>query len=101
MRNVYFFQVSQISQNEIILYQLKEHKIFFSYFQVNEHYYLFFYDEKPIKIDFFDKINSFIKELDSKKRKIRSLRRFLLYALEIMKRITMPRFTYWELWVHS
>jgi len=58
---------------------------FFSYFLVNQKYYLFFYHKKPIDIEFLYQSVDVIQELDSKKRKIRSLRGFFLYALEIME----------------
>ena len=70
---------------QFFLISLKNKHIFFSYFQVNQKYYLFFYTEKSIEIDFLYQGVDVIQELDSKKRKIRSLRGFFLYALEILK----------------
>ena len=56
MNNVFFFQTQQI---------------FFSYFQVDNKYYLFFYGQKYIDIDFLyqsfeDMSSNVIQELDSK-----------------------------------
>jgi len=85
MVNVYFFQISKITKDGVLLDQVKIRGIFFSYFQVDKKYYLFLYDKKLIEIDFFATTTNFIKKLDSKKRAIRSLRGFLLYALEIME----------------
>lgn len=52
---------------------------------MDQNYYLFFYTQKSIDIDFLYQAVDVIQELDSKKRKIRSLRGFLLYVLEIME----------------
>jgi hypothetical protein len=52
---------------------------------VDQNYYLFLYAQKPIQIDFLYQEIDVIQELDSKKRKIRSLRGFFLYALEIIQ----------------
>jgi hypothetical protein len=64
---------------------LKQQKIFFSYFQVNQNYYLFLYAQKSMEIDFIYQSIHLIQELDSKQLKIRSLRGFFLYALEIIE----------------
>src|SRR5687767_9750981 len=82
MKNVFFFETQQIPDHANIFDQFKQHTIFFSYFQVDQKYYLFFYSQK--EIDFLYPAVSMIQELDSKKRKLRSLRGFLLYALEIL-----------------
>ena len=64
---------------------MKEQKIFYSYFQVDQNYYLFLFSQKSIDINFLYQLVEIIEELDSKQRKIRSFRGFFLYALEIMK----------------
>lgn len=63
-QNAFFFEVPQIPRNEVpsanlfrtensILFdELKKRKLFFSCFQVDHRYYLFFYAEKSIPIDF-------------------------------------------------
>ena len=85
MNNIFFFQTQPISDDSSLFHQLKKQNIFFSYFLVEQKYYLFFYRETPIDRNFFYQSIDIIQELDSKKRKIRSLRGFLLYALEIME----------------
>jgi hypothetical protein len=85
MKNAFFFQTQQISDHAIILDQFKKQTIFFSYFQVDQKYYLFVYSQKSIEIDFIYQVIDVIQELDSRKRKLRSIRGFLLYALEFMK----------------
>lgn len=84
MKNAFFFQIQQISDHGIIFDQFKKQTVFFSYFQVDQKYYLFFYIQKSIEIDFLYQAVNVIQKLDSKKRKIRSFRGFLLYVLEIM-----------------
>ena len=85
MKNVFFFQTHPIPDSSSIFNQLKEQKIFFSYFQVDQKYYIFIYSQKSIDINFLYQLIDVIQELDSKQRKIRSFRGFFLYALEIME----------------
>ena len=84
MQNIFFFQTQQIPDSSIFN-QLKEQKIFYSYFQVDQNYYLFLFSQTNIQIDFLYSVAQVIEELDSKQRKIRSLRGFFLYALEILE----------------
>jgi hypothetical protein len=85
MNNIFFFQTHQILENSNLFDQLKDQKIFFSYFQVDQNYYLLVYAQKSIDINFLYQSIDVIQELDSKQRKIRSFRGFFLYALEIME----------------
>ena len=84
MQNIFFFQTQQISDSSIFN-QFKEQKIFYSYFQVDQNYYLFLYSQKYIDIHFLYQFIDVIQELDSKQRRIRSFRGFFLYGLEIME----------------
>jgi hypothetical protein len=54
MENIFFFQTQQIPDDTILFNQLKEQKIFFSYFQVDQNYYLFFYRQKSIDTDLIE-----------------------------------------------
>jgi hypothetical protein len=83
--NAFFFETRQISDNSIIFEELEKRELFFSYFQIDQKYYLFFYAEKSTEIDFLYQFVDVFQELNSKKRQIRSLRAFFLYALEIME----------------
>ena len=85
MENIFFFQTKQIHDNTNLFDQFKKQKIFYSYFQVDQNYYLFVYAQNSIDINFLYQSIDVIQELDSKQRKIRSLRGFFLYALEIME----------------
>lgn len=87
MQNIFFFQTQPqtISDDSNLFHQLKKQNIFYSYFQVDQNYYLFLYAQKSIDIDFLYQSINVIQELDSKQRKLRSIRGFLLYALEIME----------------
>ena len=85
MNTPFFFQTQPISDDSSLFDQLKKQNIFFSYFLVEQKYYLFFYRETPIDINFIYQSIDIIQELDQKTRKIRSLRGFFLYALEIME----------------
>jgi hypothetical protein len=86
MNKAFFFQTQQIPDDRILLNQFQNQKIFFSYFKVDQNYYLFLYAQKSIQLDTIYESVEVIEELDSKQRKIRSLRGFFLYALEIMEK---------------
>lgn len=51
MNNTFFFQTQQIMNHPIIFNQLKEQKVFYSYFQVDKNYYLFLFSQKSIDIN--------------------------------------------------
>jgi len=79
--NAFFFQMQPIPDDTSLFDKFKQQKIFFSYFlvkqadkQVDRNYYLFFYSQKDININFLYQSIDVIQELDSKQRKIRSLR---------------------------
>jgi hypothetical protein len=86
MENIFFFQTQQITDDTILFDEFKQQNILYSYFQVDQNYYLFVYAQKSIDINFLYQSGEIIQELDSKQRKIRSLRGFFLYALEIMEK---------------
>jgi len=86
MENIFFFQTQQIHDNTNLFDQLKKQNIFYSYFQVDQNYYLFVYSQNSIDINFLYQSIDVIEELDSKQRKIRSFRGFSLYALEIIEK---------------
>jgi hypothetical protein len=83
-QNAVFFEIQQISENSPLFNEFKNQEIFFSYFLVDQKYYLFFYEQKSIDIDRIDPFIHILEKLDTKERKIGSLRGFFLYALEIM-----------------
>ena len=86
MNNIFFFQTQQIPDNTSLFNQLKEQKIFFSYFQVDQNHYLFLFSQPNIQIDFLYPFLEVIDELNYKQRRIRSFRGFFLYALEIIQK---------------
>jgi len=52
MDNIFFFQTQTISEDSNLFHQLKKQNISYSYFLVNQNYYLFFYAQEPIQLDF-------------------------------------------------
>lgn len=85
MQNIFFFQTQQIPNDTILFNELKRQESFFSYFQVDQNYYLFVYTQQSLNRNLLYQSVEIIQELDSKQRKIRSFRGFFLYALEIME----------------
>jgi hypothetical protein len=75
----------KILDNSNILEELKNKNLFFSYFQVDRNYYMLIIAEKSFDKDFLYKVLTGIRELNTKQRRIRSFRGFLIYALEIQK----------------
>jgi len=57
------------------------------YFEINQKYYLFLYGQTEYynSLDFFPESLTVIKQLNQRKRKIRSLRGYFLYVLEILE----------------
>ena len=83
-QTAFFFEIQQIPEDSKIFDELQNQQVCFSYFQVNQKYYLFVYQQKFIDIDRIEPFIHILDELDTKQRKIRSLRGFFLYILEIM-----------------
>jgi len=84
-QNVFFFEIEPIPDETILWKEFQQQKICYSYFQVDQNYYLFFYSQESIDIDQIDSLIQIIEELNRKQRQIRSLRGFFLYALEILE----------------
>lgn len=86
--SAYLFKVKPISDLSI-LQDFEEEDFYYSYFQINQNYYLFAFGRNEARDEteksLFQKIGV-IQVLDKKKRKIRSLRGYFLYVLEIMKK---------------
>jgi hypothetical protein len=84
---VSFVKIQPITDSSIIFTELDKNRFKFHYFRVNQVYYLFFYGkkEKFDSIDYLYETITIIEELDTKKRRIRSLSGFFLYGLEILE----------------
>ena len=83
----FFAKIERIKEPPDLFEIFKKEGFYFYYFQSNKVYYIFVYGESHLS-NFFKSILPYlvvIEELDTKKRKIRSIRGFLLYALEIIK----------------
>jgi hypothetical protein len=80
-------EIDSISESSRIFEKLGLSHYYYSYFQVNQTYYLFFYaaqKNNSLLEEVYQSI-TVIQELNTKTRRIRSLRGFLLYTLEIRK----------------
>lgn len=82
MQNLFFSQIQQI-QNENILAEIIKKNLFFSYFYADQKYYILIFDEQEIDRDFIYKLFTIIQEIDSQKRKLRSFRGFFVYILKL------------------
>lgn len=86
MKNVVFLQVQKIENNSNIFGEINKKSISYSYFRVQNKYYLFCFQQTPILcLDFFYNSINVVDKINFKARKIRSFRGFLLYALEIIR----------------
>jgi hypothetical protein len=84
---VSFVKVRPITSSSVIFTELEKHKFKYQYFRINQIHYLFFYGkrEKFDSTDYLYKTITVIEELDTKKRRLRSVRGFVLYAVEILE----------------
>ena len=83
-QTAFFFEIEPIPEDSKIFEELEKQELFFSYFRIKKKYYLFFYQQRFINIDQIEPFIQILEELDTKQRKIRSLRGFFLYVLEII-----------------
>lgn len=83
----FFAQIEPIGESSDLFEIFKKEGFYFYYFQHNQFCYLFLYGKNHLSNSFNMILSSLvvIQELDTKKRKIRSIRGFLLYALEIIQ----------------
>ena len=70
-QTAFFLEIQEIPENSPIFDELQKEELFFSYFQVDQNYYLFFYGQKSIDLDLIDPLIEILEELDRKQRKIR------------------------------
>lgn len=84
MISAYFLEVEKISKD--IFSVLSSNNIYFSYFWADEKYYLFLYSRIIHDFDFVYQKIEIIKQLDFRRRQIRSTRGFILFALEIKEK---------------
>ena len=82
---ILFFQLTDNQDITEPFDELDKLKVFFSYFQVDDNYYLFLYSEKKVDIEFLYHLISIKKYLNKQKRRLRSFRGYFLYALEIQR----------------
>lgn len=84
---IFFAQIEPIKESLNVFEVLKKKEFYFYYFQKNKLYYIFLYGQYGLATSFEKLLPSLviIKELNTKKRRIRSLRGFILHALEIIQ----------------
>lgn len=82
---VQFLEIQKLQDTSFLIDSLNKQNILFSYFEVNQQYYLFLYKDGEINLYELVKKLIIIQQLDKRERKLRSLRGFFLDALEIQK----------------
>jgi hypothetical protein len=84
----HLLKINPIDENSDLFQEFEKKNFSFQYFQIETDYFLLVYgkkDEKSnIDTEFFLKSIDVIEELNKRKRRLRSIRGFLLYALEII-----------------
>ena len=80
-----FLKFNKFQRIQRFLTNLKTNKFFSPIFKSIKNITCFFYQQKFIDIDRIEPFIHILYELDTKQRKIRSLRGFFLYALEIIE----------------
>ena len=89
----FFFEIKQINRRTAkkTLDEFEIQEISYFYFKADQRYYLFFWKKELIDISFIFKLIKVVEQLDSRKRKIRSIRGLMKYALEIIESANEPR----------
>lgn len=90
----HLLKINPIDENSSLFQEFKKRKFFFQYFQLETDYFLLIYgkkdEESNIDTEFFLESIEVIQELNTRKRRLRSIRGFLLYAIELMNSYNYP-----------
>lgn len=83
----FFIKIQKIQNSETLFPKFESFGLKYYYFHINSTYYLFLFGKtNPSQVlDLCYRTISILEELNTKQRKLRSLRGFLLYALEILE----------------
>lgn len=84
MNNAFLLKTEKIEMSKF--QKIENENIFYFHFLVNEIYYLFIFRKEPIDLKFIYQFIEVLEILDSRERRIRSIRGLILYALEIMEK---------------
>lgn len=84
MNHAFLFETEEI--NEKVFEKFESEEISYSYFSALQKYYLFGFQKEPLNLNDLYQWIQVREHLDSKKRRIRSIRGFILYVLEIMEK---------------
>ena len=92
----FFAHIEPIEESLDVFEIFEEEGFYFYYFQSNKLYYLFFYRKNYLSNCVNSILSSLliIRELDTKKRKLRSIRGLLLYVLEMIFFNSLSNFFY-------
>lgn len=78
----FLFETEEIDQKTFEKFEVEE--ISYCYFSASQKYYLFGFQKEVLDLNYICQLIQVKNHLDSRKRKIRSIRGFILYALDIM-----------------
>jgi hypothetical protein len=84
----FFVKIEKISNADTFFPTLETYSLKYSYFQIDSNYYLFLFGKTHLTeiLDFCYQSLLILEELNTKQRKLRSLRGFILYVLEIIEK---------------
>lgn len=81
----FFATIKQIEKSSDVFEILNKKKLYYYYFQKTKLYYIFIYGKTETETDSFLSSLEIITELNTKKRKIRSLRGYILHVLSYIE----------------
>ena len=70
LKNIVFFEIEKISNPLNIFKMMKKKNLFFSYFQVDQKFYVLAFSKEAFKPNFLYKFFIIIQELNKKTRRI-------------------------------
>jgi hypothetical protein len=80
-----FLKIKKVTEKSIIFESINKLHYFYSYFKSRSEYYLLIFGQNDLDLRSLDQSLIIIQRLTRRKRKLRSIRGFFIYALEIIK----------------
>jgi hypothetical protein len=81
----FFAEIKPIEESSNLIKTLEKEEFYFYYFKKKSSHYIFLYGKNSNYLEILESDPIIIQELNTKKRKIRSVRGFLLHALDLIQ----------------